>query len=355
MSPRRARMLVDLAAIAGNWRLVQAAVAGTAVAAVLKRDAYGLGLAAVAPRLAREGCARFFVADAPEARRLRRAVPGAEVFVIDGPDGLRPGEPFVPVIDSLAALARARPGPVALLVDSGIGRVGLTAAEVAQLADPARLARHPVALVMTQLAGFTRPEDPANAAQLAAFAALAAGLPPAPRSAATSSFAFAGPAWRLDLARVGSALWGVRTAPVPGYDPLPVVRIEAPVVAVRTLAPGSTLGYYRQPAARPMRVATLAIGYADGLPAGFTEQAAGFVDGSAAPFLAEATMSLSTIDVSALPPGRPAPGDLVEVVGPNQDVNALGAALGINPNRLLTGFGASLPRRYHGGAGAGAA
>jgi alanine racemase len=177
-------------------------------------------------------------------------------------------------------------------------------------------------------------------------------------SAATSSFAFAGPEWHLDLVRVGSALWGVRTAAVAGYHPAAVVTLTAPVLAVRRLPAGATLGYYRRRGPRPMHVATLALGYADGLPDGFTEHAAAWVDGVRAPFVAEATMSLTTIDVTDLPPGRPAPGDSVEIVGPRQDVNALGTALGLNPNRLLTAFGATLARRYRHpaatGAGAGA-
>jgi alanine racemase len=346
MTARRAELAIDLAAVADNWRRVRDATAGAEVAAVLKRDAYGLGLDAVAPVLARAGCRSVFVADAGEGRRVRAAAPDAEVFLLDG-DGAGPDEPLVPVIDSLEALARCRSGSVALLLDSGIGRAGLAEAEVARLAaDPGRLAGRRVALVMTYLAGFTQPDDPANRAQLAAFRALAARLPPARLSAATSSFAFAGPEWRLDLVRVGSALWGVRTADVAGYDPAPVVALTAPVVAVRTLPAGAPLGYYRHRTPRAMRIATLALGYADGLPAGFTAAAAAFVDGARAPFVAEATMSLTTIDVSALPPGRPAPGDSVEIVGPHQDVNALGARLGLNPNRLLTAFGATLPRRY---------
>lgn len=345
LTVHRPRMSIDLAAIAANWRRVRAAVPDAAVAAVLKRDAYGLGLAPVARALAAEGCRAFFVADAAEGRRLRRVAPDAEIFLLDAPPGASRG--LVPVIASLDGLPRATPGPIALLLDSGIGRLGLTAADVARLAaEPGRLAGHDLRLVMTHLAGFTRPDDPANCGQLAAFRALAAMLPAAPLSAATSSFAFAGRTWHLDLVRVGSALFGVRTADVPGYDPAPVVRVEAPVLAVRTLAAGAPLGYYRRRVERPTRIATLALGYADGLPAGFTERAAAFVDGRPAPFVAEATMTLTTIDVSDLPPGRPAPGDLVEILGPNQDANALGAALGLNPNRLLTAFGASLRRRY---------
>jgi alanine racemase len=358
MTAHRAELGIDLAAVADNWRLACAAAPTATVAAVLKRDAYGLGLDAVAPVLARAGCRSIFVADAGEGRRVRALVPDAEIFLLDG-TAAGPGEAFVPVIDSLGALALCRSAAVALLLDSGIGRVGLTEAETARLAaDPGLLAGRRVALVMTQLAGFTWPDDPANRVQLAAFRAAAARLPPAPLSAATSSFAFAGPEWHLDLVRVGSALWGVRTAAVAGYDPAAVVTLTAPVVAVRRLPAGATLGYYRRRGPRPMHVATLALGYADGLPDGFTEHAAAWVDGVRAPFVAEATMSLTTIDVTDLPPGRPAPGDSVEIVGPRQDVNALGTALGLNPHRLLTAFGATLARRYRHpaatGAGAGA-
>jgi alanine racemase len=351
--PRRARFSVDLGAIACNWRLVCDAVPGAAVAAVLKRDAYGLGLETVTPTLVRAGCRRFFVGGAEEGRLLRRLAPGAEIYLIDGLDGARPedlaGGGMIPVIDSLEALARCGTGveTVALLVDSGIGRIGLTAAEVARLErEPRLLAGRRVALILTYLAGFARPETPENRAQLAAFRELAARLPAAPLSAATSSFAFAGPDWHLDMVRVGSALWGVRTAEVPGYDPAAVVTVEAPVVAVRDIARGDSLGYCRYRAARAMRVATLAIGYSDGLPAELAAGAVVFVGGWPVPLVAEVTMTLSTIDVGGLPPGRPTRGEMVEIVGTHADINALGAALGLNPNRLLAAFGAALPRRY---------
>jgi alanine racemase len=339
-------MWIDLVAVAENWRRVRAVVPDATVAAVLKRDAYGLGLEPLARVLASEGCRAFFVADAGEGRRLRRIAPEAEIFLLDAPGG-GGARGFVPVISSLDDLSRAAPGPVALLIDSGIGRLGLESAEVACLAaEPARLGGYDLRLVMTHLAGFTEPGERANREQLAAFQALAADLPPAPLSAATSSFTFAGREWQLDLVRVGSALLGVRTAEVPGYEPAPVVRVEAPVIAVRSLAAGQPLGYYRRHVDRPTRIATLGLGYADGLPMGFTDVAAAYVDGQPAPFVAEATMALTTIDVSDLPPRRPVPGEWVEIIGPNQDADALGAALGLNPNRLLTAFGASQRRRY---------
>jgi alanine racemase len=346
-------MWIDLAAVAANWRRVRAVVPDAAVAAVLKRDAYGLGLGPVARLLAAEGCRTFFVADADEGRRLRQVSSEAEVFVLD-PIGGGPAGGLVPVIGSLDDLAAAAPGPVALLLDSGIGRLGLTTAELARLAaEPLRLDGRDLRLVMTQLAGFNQPVDPANREQLAAFRALATKLPSAPLSAASSSFAFAGPVWHLDLVRVGSALFGIRTADVPGYDPEPVVRVEAPVISVRSLAPDEPLGYYRRRVDRPIRIATLALGYADGLPAGFTEGALAFVDGRAAPFVAEATMTLSTIDVSSFPPDQPAPGAWAEVIGPNQDANALGSILALNPNRLLAAFGASIRRHHVSASGAG--
>lgn len=341
------RMSIDLGALSENWRRVCSAVPSATVAAVVKRDAYGLGLETVAEALATSGCRAFFVEDADEGDRLRPAVPGAEIYLLDPPRGVA-SPPFVPVIRSLDGLARAAPGPIALLIDSGIGRLGLTAGDVACLAaEPSRLRAHDVRLIMTHLAGFTRPADPENRAQFAAFRALAASLPPAPLSAATSSFVFEGPEWHLDLVRVGSALYGIRSAMVTGYDPLPVIRVEAPVVGVRVLPAGAPLGYYRRRGDRPLRIATIALGYADGLPPGFTRRAAAYLDGERVPFVAEATMTLTTIDVTALPPDRPAPGDWVEIIGPNQDANVLGAALGVNPNRLLTVLGACQRRRYH--------
>ena len=225
MAPAAASILeVDLGAIAANWRTLCAQHAGP-IAAVLKADAYGLGARQVAAALHAAGCRHYFTAHLAEAVAIRDLLPGAMLAVLNG---LWPGDAplyaatgIAPVLGSLAevdaftaqARAAGRPLPALLHVETGMNRLGLPSAEVDALAaDLGRLAGIQVLFVMTHLASAELPDDPANAAQHARFAATCARLPPAPRSFANSSGVFL-PGFGSDLARPGAALYGVNPQP----------------------------------------------------------------------------------------------------------------------------------------------
>jgi alanine racemase len=142
-----ATLTIDLGAIRANYRLLRGRLGGTACAAVVKADAYGLGAAVVAPALAAEGCRQFFVAHLDEALALRPLLPEAEVFVLNGlPAGAEvdcAAHRVTPVLNSLAqvdawaAHSRRldRALPAALQVDSGMSRLGLSDAEIDALAE----------------------------------------------------------------------------------------------------------------------------------------------------------------------------------------------------------------------------
>lgn len=359
-SAARAVLHIDLDALARNYRRLSS-LAQCEVSAVVKRDAYGLGLEAVSATLAAAGCRAFWVAGVEEGERLRVCLPSeSRIFVMDGLFGQAP-ERFlhaglIPVIDQpeeleLCAKAARENGalfPVALNVDTGLSRAGMDETEVRRLAQQdALLENVSLALVMTMLSDFEQPANPVNARQLVRLKALADLLPAAPLSAATSSFVYHDAGWHLDLARAGSALYGVRSAALPDYYCEAVISVEARVLSVRELEAGSAIGYGGRRLERSMRAATLGLGYADGLPERFTQSCRAYLADRALAFLGSESMTLSTLDISALPPGSLRRGQAVEIVGPHQDVNAVGHALGINPNRVLSSFGARAARRYH--------
>ena len=132
-----ARLTVRLSAIAANYRTYRRMTGPTAVAAVVKADAYGLGADRVAPALAEAGCDSFFVARLEEGVALRKRVPRARIFVLDGahPDSVPAllGNRLTPVLSSLAQIAAwsAAAGEgsgsldAALHVDTGMNRLGL--------------------------------------------------------------------------------------------------------------------------------------------------------------------------------------------------------------------------------------
>lgn len=352
---------IDLDAIVANWRALGRLHASGAVGAVVKADAYGLGAAAVVPRLAAAGCRHFFVAHLDEALAVRAEAPAALVAALSG---LWPGDApeyaaagVTPVLGSLAEVAAwgaeaARLGralPALLHVDTGMNRLGLPATELSALAaDPGRLAGLDILYVMTHLVAAETPEDPANEAQRARFAAACAALPPAPRSFANSSGMFLGAPFRSDLARPGAALYGLNPTPGRPNPMRDVVRLTARVLQVRDIAPGERVGYngvWR--ARRPSRIATVPVGYADGLPRAVSNAAEVFFDGRPLPLVGRVSMDLTTYDVTDFP--AVAPGTWLELLGPEQPPDRLAASAGTNGYEILTSLGGRYRRQYGGG------
>jgi alanine racemase len=344
-------LTVDLGAIGANWRALRARLAAAQCGAVVKADAYGLGAARVAPALAAAGCRHFFVALLEEAALLRPALPAdAALYVLNG---LPPGQeaacaalPAIPVLNSLdqidawAALGRRK---AALQVDTGMARLGLPPSE--WQAAAAHLGSIEPVLLMSHLASAEHQASPTNEAQLARFRVARAVLPPMPASLANSSGIFLGADYHFDLARPGAALYGV--APVAGAaNPMrPVLRLEAAVVQVRCIGAGDPVGYGgRWRAEAPARIATVGVGYADGLPRQSSNRGAAMLGGTRLPQVGTVSMDSVTFDATAVPDLRA--GTMLELIGPACPLEAVAEAAGTIPYEILTRLGRRFERRY---------
>ena len=365
-------LTVDLDALAANRAMLVREAAGAEVTAVVKADAYGLGLGPVARRLAAEGCGSFFVADANEGAELRKVLPDAVIYVLNG---LFPGTAALygrhglrPVIASLAELAEWREAgvrlPAALHFDTGMNRLGLGAGDAALIAQDERLtAGVEVALVMSHLACSDDRDHPQNARQLARFreiwARLAPRFPGARASLANSGGIYLGPDYHFGMVRPGVSLYG--GSPFTGRaNPFrPVIRAEARVIALRELAPGETVGYGATwEAAAPARIAVLVAGYADGYfralssgmkGGGMREGESGgmvHIGGHACPIAGRVSMDMAMADVSHLPVGAVKRGDMAELIGPHIGVDEVGLRAGTLGYEILTALGRRYMRRY---------
>jgi alanine racemase len=349
---------VDLAAVVANWRLLCAMHPSGPVAGVVKADGYGLGALPVAQALYASGCRHFFVALLDEAIEIRAAVPEAIVAVLGG---LIPGTErdylacdVVPVLGSLAeieiwsATARAvdRRLPCILHVDTGMSRLGLDRRELEVLQhDHARLEDLELSYIMTHLVSSEVPGDPLNELQRQRFEKACAGLPRAPRSMLNSSGMFLGPRFGLDLARPGAALYGINPTPQADNPMTLPVRLAARVVAVREISKCHTVGYnatWQAPGRR--RIATAALGYADGLHRSLSNRGHAFFDGSPVPLVGRVSMDLTTFDVTMAP--GVIPGAWLEIIGPAQTPDDLAAAAGTNGYEILTSLGGRFHRIY---------
>jgi alanine racemase len=351
-------LTVDLDAVVANYRLLQGRLGGAHCSGVVKADAYGLGAAEVAPALVRAGCRLLFVAQLDEAVRLRAHVPEARIAVLEGllP---RSAEAYrehrvLPVLNELGQIDAWRSsggGPAMLHVDTGMNRLGLAAGDVDRLAqDRALLGGVELVAIMSHLVSAEIVDDPLNPKQLARFRDALSRLPKTQASLANSSGIFLGAEYHFDFARPGAALYGI--APQMGRsNPMrTAVTLEAPILQVRDIEAGATVGYNAQyRAGRPTRIATVGLGYADGYLRSLTNRGHGYIAGRKVALAGRVSMDLVTIDVSDIPDALLHAGAMVEMIGPNLPPDDVAADAGTNAYEILTSLGPRYRRNYVGG------
>jgi len=347
---------IDLGAIVANWRRLRMFHSSGPVGAVVKADAYGLGAQPVGQALYVAGCRHFFVGLLDEAFEIRRLVPDAMLVVLGGPvsgneqDYL--GSNLVPVLGSLAdidawttaARKAGRNLPALLHVDTGMSRLCLDSRELAVLQqDHGRLAGIELRYIMTHYVSSEISDDKLNELQRRRFEAACAALPRAPLSALNSSGIFLRGRIEDDLARPGAALYGINPTPYDEENPMQrAVRLRARVLAVREISKRHTVGYNATWQAKSQRrIATAAIGYADGLHRTLSNRGQAFFDGKPVPLVGRVSMDLTTFDVTNAPGVQP--GAWLEIIGPSQTPDDLAVAAGTNGYEVLT----SLGRRFH--------
>lgn len=354
---------IDLDAIASNYRLLAGMAAGNGAvcAAVVKADGYGLGATRIGRRLATAGCRTFFVAHLDEAIALRPAVPtDAEVFVLNG---LVPqwaddyiAADVAPVLNSLAeidAWAEAarqhdRRLPACIHIDTGMNRLGLPAREIDALAQtPGRLDAIAVRSVISHLACADTPADCHNDAQMAAFRVATARIGDYPRCLANSSGVFLGPDYHFEMVRPGVALYGINPTPMAPNPMRAVVSLKARILQVRSIDTPQTVGYgASRPVPRGARIATVAVGYADGYLRSLSNRGFAMIADRIVPLVGRVSMDLITFDVTDVPEPLARPGATVELIGRHVTADSLADKAGTIGYEILTSLGRRYGRHY---------
>lgn len=335
-------LCIDLSAITANWRALAALAPGARTGAVVKADAYGLGVGAVVPALVDAGVRDFFTFTAAEGQAIRPLVgTGARIFVMEGHVPGAPLDGLIPCLVSAEQFFRDRTtrprGPFAVQLDTGMNRLGIRPADWAALRGEV-LAAGP-ALLMSHLYSADEPDPAPSERQRALFASMTEGAG-VPRSLAATGGILRGPAYHFDLIRPGIGLYGA----LPYAEARPVVRLSLPVLQVHHLRPGDSVGYGASwAAARPSRIATMGGGYADGIMRRLS--GAGlrlWAGGRACPVVGRISMDSMAVDVTDLADVPPA----LELIGPHQSVDALAAQAGTIGYEVLTSLGHRWPRSY---------
>jgi alanine racemase len=365
-----ARLTIDLSALADNWRAMARRSGAARTAAVLKADAYGIGLEPAARTFYQAGARDFFVATPAEGAALRKVLRDARIYVLSGmwagSERLFFECDLVPVIISeeqlvvfMSAISDGRDHPAILHVDTGMSRLGLRVEDALSLAgDPARPASFSPIMLMSHLACADEPGHPLNRQQLQRFRSVVTAFDGIDASLANSAGIFLGEDYHFALTRPGIALYGGAAVNDVENPMKPVVTAEARILQVREAKVGESVSYGASMVfTRDTRIAVAAIGYADGYMRSLSgsgvplretdiDGASGVLHGRRVPLIGRVTMDLTHFDVTELPAGIVRAGDFIELFGRNMPIQDVARAAGTIDYELLTSLGRRYERRY---------
>lgn len=355
-------LTISLPAIVRNWQACREAFGGSECGAVVKANGYGLGAKPIARALADAGCDSFFVASLEEGISLRAEIPNRRIAVFHG---VQKGEEstflehsLIPILSTPAQLLRwekaasdhENTAPSILHIDTGMHRLGLTLAEWNALMekDSDVLKRAQVSLLMSHLACSANPGDAVNAQQLARFQSIIEKAPQIPASLSNSAAVFALPEHHFSLARPGCALYGISPFDSASYNPVEhVATLSAPILQIREMAQAEGIGYsHTATAPQNARIATVALGYADGLARLLSNQISGYINGVAVPQIGRISMDMTCFDVSAIPESQLSEGAMIDILCEAQPVDVLAEKANTIGYEVFTGLGERIKRVY---------
>ncbi|MBD2084837.1 alanine racemase [Coleofasciculus sp. FACHB-542] len=365
----RAWVEIDLAALAHNVRQLRRFLSPkTALMAVVKADAYGHGAITVAEIACQAGASWLGVATIPEGIQLREAGIQAPILILGAsntteqvqaiahwnlqPTLCTPQQALV-FSETLGTLNRSL--PVHVKLDTGMSRLGTPWQEAAEFVALVQGLPHlKIASIYSHLATADSPEPTVMRQQRDRFEEAIAlikttGMTPPRLHLANSAAALSDPSLHYDMVRVGLATYGLYPAPhlKSVIDLKPVMKVKARVTQVKNISAGTGVSYGHQfVASRDMRLAAIAIGYADGVPRNLSNKMQVLLRGQQVRQIGAITMDQLMLDVSAIPDLQT--GEVVTLLGQegNAEISAddWAATLGTISWEILCGFKHRLPR-----------
>ncbi len=338
------RLRLDGEALVANWQALSRLSDSAATGAAVKANGYGLGAREVVSRLSKAGCRDFFVAHWGEAEAIADLIPPEQIAVLNGVcdndvhSAINLGA--IPVLNTpqqISAWKALGGGKCHVMLDTGMNRLGIGSEQ----RDGILFDGLDIDILLSHLAS-ADDDSPQNAKQLANFMAMSAGIKARRRSLSNSAGILLGDKYHFDLTRPGLALYGGVARAEMAKHLNQVAYPQAKVLQIRSLQAGDTVGYnatFRCP--YDMRVATVAIGYADGYRRAFSNIGSYSVEDSILPVIGRISMDLVTLNITNAPDLRE--GDWVSAEYNLQTISELS---GQSQYELLTGLGSRFARHW---------
>ena len=343
-------LTIDLAAVRANWRALDILSGAAETGVAVKANAYGCGATQIATALADAGCKTFFVATLEEGIVLRAAMERPAIHILNGIADRREAtaaiandlQPCLNHRGQVDAWVRSEGGACALQLDSGMSRLGLPPEDLETV--PSGL---DIRLLMSHLSCADEADHHSNETQRERFVEsaeiLKARAPKALLSLGATGGTMLGADYHFNLVRCGIGIYGGH----PFADAQPVASLQTPILQVREIPQGQSVGYgWAWTADRPSRIGTLPLGYADGMHRALSNGAMFYFGGEPVNLVGRVSMDLITVDLTDHPTAHV--GDYLEVLGAHQTVDDLATSAGTIGYEILTSLGQRYTKRYTG-------
>lgn len=346
-------LTINLQAIRNNYRILKAKAPKAKVSSVVKANAYGLGLAEIVAVLIEEGCDTFFVANLDEALELRKFHADITIFVLHG---IMPGQEeifdfnkIIPVLNSISqvniwdkyAIKKQKKLPCILHFDTGMNRLGI---EKPLSTIPSSL--NPLYL-MTHLACADDSANKMNSKQLKDFQSITKDFKDISLTIANSSGIFLGSDYHQDLVRPGIAIYGANPSTALLNPMQNVIKLTSKILQLQHVDSAGTVGYGAlQKITSGTKIATIAVGYADGYLRSLSNSGICAIDGVIVPVIGRVSMDLVTIDVTKIPAEKLDECREVELIGENIPVDIVAKKAGTISYEILTSLGNRYKKIY---------
>lgn len=345
-------LTINLASLRENYRRIDSLTAvNCETACAVKANAYGLGMVELSKALHQAGARSFFVATLQEGVDLRKILPDAIIYVLNGFWSQEVSQyrhhHLIPVLnspDDIAAIKNEGDLPCALHFDTGMNRLGLTLSE----AENVNTEGLNIVLVMSHFSSSDDAQSGHTQRQFELFSQIRARYKNVKASLCNSSGVFRGAEKHFDLTRPGLALYGGNPTPETKNPMLPVVSLNAPVLQIHHVKKGETAGYnqtYRFE--DDANVAVIGAGYADGLLRSLSNCGVFYWKSYALPIRGRVSMDLVICDLSAVPESEyPVLYDMVEIIGVHQSIDDIAKSANTISYEIITSLGYRYSRSY---------